>query len=123
MSIRTVSSILAIAALSFGTTLASASDQLEPANNDAGVQLRPLHHHGSTKSRDQVKQELRSARSAGSLQDSGDDPDYPHADDAANALGKTRAEVKRELQVWQANPVTAEGDRELEGEVGWVRSR
>ncbi|MFZ5546241.1 MAG: hypothetical protein ACOZJZ_22010 [Pseudomonadota bacterium] len=35
-------------------------------------------------------------------------------------VGKTRAEVKRELAEWRRNPVTSEGWREVGGETGWV---
>lgn len=118
MRTRTISCVLAIAALSLGTTLASASDQFEPANNESGVKLRPQHPVPSTKSRDQVKQELKAAREDGSLQDIGDDPDYPHATDTPAVPGKSRAEVKRELQAWKANPVTADGYREVNGDIG-----
>jgi hypothetical protein len=32
---------------------------------------------------------------------------------------KTRAEVRRELEVWRRNPVTSDGWRQLEGDAGW----
>lgn len=117
MSIRTASFVLAAIALSLGTSLASASDQFQ-ATNEVGVKLHPL---PSTKSRAEVKRALQAARQDGSLE-TGDDPDYPHAT-ATSAPGKTRAEVKRELQAWEAYPVTADGYRERDGELGWVRVR
>jgi len=41
----------------------------------------------------------------------------------APSLSKSREQVLGELSAWQRNPVTADGVREVRGELGWVNAR
>lgn len=77
----------------------------------------------SAKSRAEVHREVLAARQDGTLGFVGDYPKTLNAPNGANTLAGsklTREAVKKELQAFQRNPVTADGYRYVGGEIGYV---
>lgn len=113
---KTRALIVTVLSLSAGFSLA---DQLyHPSNPEEGAKLR--FDHMPATSRAAVEKDVLSAQGDGSLMwiSRGYPARYPLQ--AGPALKNTRAQVVDELKRWQRNPVTPDGLRMVQGEVGWV---
>ena len=102
-----------VASASFATEL------YHPSNAEEGVSLHP-NHVSSGLTREQVNTTVMGAQRDGTLTwiSRGYPPRYPHA--AGPSLTKTSEQVQQELRMWKGNPVTADGLREVGGELGWI---
>lgn len=116
MSIRTLATLAAIAA-SFASQGALADNGFTPSYNESSGQFHALQ---SGKTRAQVKQELEAAKRDGTFVTSGEATFF--APQQASGPGLSRDAVKAELRRWRANPVTADGYRQVAGDVGFVYS-
>lgn len=116
-----VRQILIVAAAAVAST-SFASEMYHPSNAAEGVTLYPQHISGNL-TRAQVNTAVMGAQRDGSLTWIG--RDYPASNTMvpAPSLSKSREQVLGELSAWQRNPVTADGVREVRGELGWVNAR
>lgn len=108
------------ASLGIVASTAFATELYHPTKNaEEGVTLRP-DHMSSGLTREQVNATVMGAQRDGTLTwiSRGYPARYPHA--AGPNLTKTAEQVQQELRMWKANPVTADGLREVGGELGWV---
>lgn len=119
MKVRTLVATLALATVSAGTI---ATELYHPSNQEEGVRFQPDHATGNT-SRTQVYQNVMGAQADGSLHwiSRGYPPTYPLVQ--GPKLGKSRQQVLDELRQWQQRPVSADGKRDLGGEIGWAEDR
>lgn len=112
---------IAIAAASLGLVASAsfASELYHPSNAEEGWTLHP-NHMTSGLTRAQVNTSVMGAQRDGTLTwiSRGYPARYPHV--SAPTQGKSRGQVLEELRIWQANPVTADGLREIGGEAGWM---
>lgn len=109
-------SLGAVATTSFGTQL------YHPSNAEEGVSLQPQHLTGGV-TRSQVQTNVMGAQREGTLSwiSRGYPGTYPLAQ--GPSLNKSREQVLSELREWQRNPVSADGMRDMGGELGWVEVR
>lgn len=119
MRIHNFVATLALATVSAGTF---ATELYHPSNAEEGVRFQPDHASGKT-SRTQVYQSVMGAQADGSLYliSRGYPPSYPLV--PGSKLGNSREQVLGQLRQWQQRPVSADGKRDLGGEIGWTEDR
>ena len=119
MKVSILIATLALATVSAGT---SATELYHPSNAEEGVRFQPDHMSGKT-SRIQIYQSVMGAQADGSLHWIGREypPNYTLVQ--APRLGKSRQQVLEELRQWQQRSVSADGKRDLGGEIGWTEAR
>lgn len=116
MSNRTYVAVLFAAVAIATTSTAFAGHGFIPNNTEEGGRW---HFGPSTVSREQVRNEVQAALRSGELATSGGEAmsQRPRRDTLRSS--KTREQVKQEAREWRANPVTADGYREVNGDHGW----
>lgn len=119
MKVHTLVAALALAIVSAGSI---ATELYHPSNAEEGVSFQPGHLSGKT-SRTQVYQNVMGAQGDGSMSWIG--RGYPATYPLAPSLkvGKSRQQVLDELREWSKSPVSADGKRNIGGEIGWTEDR
>ena len=116
MSNRTYVAVLFASVVFATTSTAFAGHGFVPNNTEEGGRW---HFGPSTVSREQVRSDNQAALRSGELATTGGEAmsQMPRRDTLQS--GKTREQVKQEAREWRANPVTANGYREVNGDHGW----
>lgn len=120
MKVRHV--LIAAASLGMFASASFATELYHPSNAEEGVSFQPA-HLSTALTRAQVHATVVAAQGDGTLTwiSRGYPPRYPHT--AGPASSTTRAQVLDELRLWKARPVTTDGMRQVQGELGWVDAR
>lgn len=116
---KTRALIVSVLSLSAGLSLA---DQLyHPSNPEEGAKLR--FDHMPATSRAAVEQDVMAAQRDGSLMwiSRGYPARYPLQ--VGPTLKNTRSQVVDEMERWRLNPVTPDGLRMVQGELGWTDAK
>lgn len=116
MSNRTYVAVLFAAVAIATTSTAFAGHGFVPNNTEEGGRW---HFGPSTVSREQVRSEVQAALRSGELATTGGEAMSQRPRRETSQSSKTREQVKQEAREWRANPVTANGYREVNGDHGW----
>ena len=116
MSIRTHAAVLFSTVAIATTSQAFAGHGFVPNNTEEGGRW---HFGPSTVTREQVRREVQTALRSGELATTGGEAMSQMPRRGTLQSSKTRDQVMQEAREWRANPVTANGYREVNGDPGW----
>ena len=117
MSNRTYVAVLFASVVFATTSTAFAGHGFVPNNTEEGGRW---HFGPSTVSRGQVSMSVQSALRSGELATTGGEAISQMQRRDTLQSSKTREQIKQEAREWRANPVTANGYREVNGDHGWA---